>query len=212
MILLPQRLIRLCAAVIGAIAASGCAPSFDDAIDPIALKSANEGVVFLKIAYAGRPCRLGNVALATEPSPGRYVLHSAPTLGGINSAGFNSRQISLAAGTYHIGYIQCALDDAKRTVVLGETDGAIQIGNPQQSFAHFTIAAGEVINLGQFNFAPTDYLENSAAISITDIDAAAMERLRSGVPKLSSTMVSRLMSATTPGQSHKITWVQAIGG
>ena len=212
MILLPQRLIWLCAAVIGAIGVSGCAPSFDDAINPIALKGANEGVVFLKITYAGKPCRLGNVALATEPSPGRYVLHSSPTLGGINSAGFNSRQLPLPSGTYHIGYVQCALDDATRTVVLGETDGAIQIGNPQQSFAHFTIAAGEVVNLGQLNLVPTDYLENSATISITDIDANAMERLKSGVPKLSSMMVSRLMSATDPGRSHKITWVQAIGG
>jgi hypothetical protein len=212
MILKSQRLIRSCAALAGIMGVAACSQGFDDSKSLAALKSANEGAVFIKVTYSGRPCRVGNIALATEPSPGRFMLHSTPMLGGINSSGLNSRQLSLPAGTYHVGYVQCMLDDGGQTTVVGEHDGTIQIGNPRQSLAHFTVAAGEVVNVGQLNLVPTDYLAKSTAISITDIDAASMGRLRNGVPTLSSTMVTRLMSDTAPGQTYKVSWVQMGGG
>ena len=207
-----RRLLSCCMAIASVIALTGCVASFDDSLTPLALKGANAGVVFMKVTYVGNPCRVGNVALATEPSPGRYVLHSAPMLGGINASGLNSRQISLPAGTYHVGYVQCMLDDGGKTAVLGETDATIQIGNPRQSFAHFTVSAGEVVNLGQINFVPTDHLANASTISITDIDAATMGRLRSSLPTLAPVMVTRLMAETQPGQSFKISWTQMGGG
>jgi hypothetical protein len=201
-----------CFAVIGcAIVVSACAPGLDDTKSLSALKSANEGVVFLQLAYEGLPCRGGNIALATETAPGRFQLHKTLTMGGITGAASrNSRQVSLPAGTYHVGYITCQAVQENLSFAsgymmgVGEQDGDFFIGNPKQSLAQFTVAAGEVVNLGQINLAPTDYLANATRISVTDINSDAMARLRGEVPTLSSTMVTRLMTSTAPTQSYKI--------
>lgn len=180
-------------------------PGFDDTYSPDLLENANQGVVFIKVTYGGVPCKTGNIALATERSPGRFELHSSPMLGGLNATGLNSRQIALPAGTYHVGYVQCLVDF--QTVKIGEIDGTIFIGNPRQSLASFTVSAGEVVNVGQIDFLPTDYLAKAATISIADIDVVTMDRLRSGVPKLSSKLVTRLMVPSEPGRSYAISWI-----
>ena len=141
---------------------SSCAPGFDDTISLADVKKANEGVVFLNVTYAGRPCRTGNIVLATEPSPGRYVLHSGPMIGGITSAAINPRQITLAAGRYHVGSLQCMVDD--KMLAIGPHDGTVVVGNPLQSLASFSISSGEVVNLGQINITPTDYRADNGTI------------------------------------------------
>jgi hypothetical protein len=199
MILLPHRLTARCAALGAAISLIACTPGFNDTISTSALKGANEGAAFIKISYGKWPCD-GNVGLAKETSPGKFELHSTPRLVGINS-----RQLSLPAGTYHVGYIQC-LTSSSQAVVVGETDGTLLIGNPHQSLARFTIVPGQVVNLGVLNIVPTDHLANSARLSIADIDEFTMDRLRKAVPTLSSTLVSRLMALTSPGEVYKLRW------
>jgi hypothetical protein len=206
-----HKLIRCCAVFASVMGLGACASSFDDTRSLVGLKSSNEGAVFIKVTYGGQPCRVGTIALATEPVPGRFVLQSTPLLGGITSSGLNSRQLSLPAGTYHVGYVQCILDDAGKTAVVGETDNAAKIGNPVQSLAHFTVDAGEAVNVGQLDLVPIGNPANATAISTADVDAATMERLRKAVPALSSAMVTRLMAPTTPGQTYKLTWTQ-MGG
>ncbi len=198
-------LLQCCAAFGCVIGVAACMPGFDDTYSPNLLKNGNQGVVFIRATYGGIPCKSGNIALATERSPGHFELHSSPMLGGLNESGLNSRQIALPVGTYHVGYVQCLVDF--QTLVVGETDGTMFIGNPRQSLASFTVSAGEVVNVGQINFFPTDYLAKAATISVADVDAATMGRLRSGVPKLSSMLVTRLMVPSSPGQSYKISWV-----
>lgn len=203
---LPQRILLRWVAVGCAVSIAACAPSFDDTRSLAALKDANEAVVFIKLAYNGTPCRTGNIALATEVSPGRLELHKTLMVGGITgSAALDTRQVSLPAGTYHIGYVQCqALLDSGYMMGVGEQDGSVFIGNPRQSLARFTISAGEVVNVGQINLVPTDYLANTASISVTDVSSDTMQRLRAGVPNLSSTLITRLMTTTSPGQPYKI--------
>jgi hypothetical protein len=214
-----QKLLSCWAAVGCAIGVCGCAPGLDDTKSLTALKGANEGVVFLQLAYEGVPCRTGNIALARETSPGRFELYKTLMMGGITgSASLNSRQVSLPAGTYHIGYITCQAVQENLSMGsgymmgIGEQDGDFFIGNPKQSLVQFTVASGEVVNLGQINLAPTDYLANSARISVTDLKPDAMNRLRGGVPSLASTMVTRLMTSTAPSQSYKIERVKLGAG
>src|SRR4029450_5136661 len=80
MILTPHRLIRCCAVFASVIGLGACASSFDDTRSLVGLKSSNEGAVFIKVTYGGQPCRVGSVALATESSPGHFVLQSTPLL------------------------------------------------------------------------------------------------------------------------------------
>lgn len=214
-----RRLVSYSGAAGCVLGVSACAPGFDDTKSLTALKSANEGVVFLQLAYDGIPCKVGNIALATESSPGRFELRKTLMMGGVTgSASLNSRQISLPAGTYHVGYITCqsvqesGYLNSGYMMGVGEQDGSFFIGNPKQSLAHFSVAAGEVVNLGQINLVPTDYLAKATMISVTDIDSDAMARLRSGVPTLSSTLVTRLMTPTSPTQSYKIERVKIGAG
>lgn len=209
-----RSILRCCVAIGFAIGVVACAPGFDDTKSLSALKSANEGVAFIQLAYGGVPCKVGNIVIATEPSPGRFEVHKTLMVGGITAdASLNSRQFSLPAGSYHIGYIACqALADSGYMMAVGEHDGTLLMGNPKQSLAHFTVAAGEVVNLGQINLAPTDYLANAARISITDISSDTMSRLRSGVPALSPTLVTRLMTASSPTQPYKIERVKLGAG
>jgi hypothetical protein len=111
-----------------------------------------------------------------------------------------------------VGSVQCILDDAGKTAVIGETDGAGKVGNPLQSLAHFKVDAGEAVNVGQLDLVPIGNPASASAISATDVDAATMERLRKAVPSLASSMVTRLMSPTTPGQTYKVAWLQTGGG
>lgn len=189
---------------------SSCTPGFDDSVPPAVLQSSNQGYVFINLAYRDAPCSHGNIFLATEPTPGRFQFHSAPMTGGTVQATTSARQIALPAGTYHVGYVQCFVDG--RAAIVGDTDGAIVQANPLQSLGRFTVSAGEAVNVGQVNLMPTDYLAHRATVVITDLSADAMQRLRAGVPKLSSKLVTRLMTQASPGQSYKISWVQAGRG
>ena len=206
MLALLQRLMVGCVSIGCCLGISACAPGLDDTQSLQTLQSAKEGIVFLQLAYHGIPCRNGNVALATEPSPGRFQLYNTLMVGGLlRSASMTSRQVSLPAGTYHVGYVSCQpVTDLSYTLGVGEQDGTVFIGNPLQSLAHFTVGPGEVVNLGRIDLLPADYLANDAKISITDVDADALQRLRSGVPTLASVMVTRLMTPTSPGKSYKI--------
>jgi len=199
-----------CGVVVICTAVAACAPGIDDSKSLSALKSANEGIVFLRLTYAGLPCRTGNVALATEPAPGRFELHKTLMVGGIaGSAAMTPRQVSLPAGTYHIGYVACqSVGEMKYMMGVGEHDGTVVIGNPRQSLAKFTVSAGEAVDVGQINLQPTDYLLNAATISVADITPDAMQRLRAEAPTLSSSLVTRLMTVTSPGQSYKIERMQ----
>jgi hypothetical protein len=209
-----QRILSCCAFAGCAIGVAACAPGLDDTKSLTALKSANEGIVFLQLAYEGIPCRNGNIIITTEPSPGRFEVHKTLMVGGLDAgASLISRQVSLPAGAYHIGYVACqARTEMSYMMAVGEHDGTLLMGNPKQSLAHFTVAAGEVVNLGQISLAPTDYLANATRISVTDINPDAMNRLRSGVPTLASTLVTRLMTSTAPTQSYRIERVKLGAG
>ena len=197
-----------------AIVAAGCAPGLEDTKSLGALKSSNEGIVFAQLAYRGLPCKVGNLALATEVSPGRFQLYKTLMMGGITvDATLSPRQISLPAGTYHIGYVACqSVADMGHMMGVGQHDGTLVVGNPLQSLGTFTVAAGEVVNIGQINIDPTDYLAHNATISVSNLSDVAAQRLQAGAPTLSAAAVARPMTVTSPGQAYKIERAQIGNG
>lgn len=201
-----QRILWCCVVVICASVVAACAPGIDDSKSLSALKSANEGAAFLQISYGGLPCRIGNVALATEAAPGRFQLYKTLMVGGMAaSAALAPRQVSLPAGTYHIGYVACqSVGEMKYMMGVGEHDGSVVLGNPRQSLAKFTVSAGEAVNVGKLNLEPTDYLADAARISVVDMAPDAMQQLRAEAPALSSSLVTRLMTVTSPGKAYRI--------
>lgn len=200
---------RYCTVVGCLLGAAACAPGFDDTKSLTEIKSANKGVAFITVTFGRLSCSPGNIFLATEPSPGNFELFSAFMIGGMNAPLANTRQISLPAGTYHVGALQCV--SSGHMVRVGELDGLITAGNPKQSLASFSIAAGEAVDLGHVDFSPTDYLANSGVISVRPLDDLAMNRLRNGVPTLSSQLTTRFMTITSPGQTYTLSW-QKLGG
>ncbi len=108
----------------------------------------------------------------------------------------NVLEVLLAPGDYHVLGFACYRARSKLEMVEPEGNGLLR-----RSYASFSVAAGEVVNLGQINLvrsARSKGVFNSftdVEVQITDWPLAELDRFKSQRPKLFAEMRARLMTA-----------------
>jgi hypothetical protein len=195
---------RLVVASLFGIASSAFAPA--SATSSVAeLRASGMGAVFIQGAAGGIPCNVGSIILATEPAPGRYLKYDAIVISGLLYPVKGARRLELPAGTYHIGAIHCLVGNTQ--VEVGDHDGSIVVGNPRQSFAKFTVARGELVNVGKIDVQPVSGPPNFVRVVTGEINPRDMERLH---PAPSARPIKRLMTDMAKGQTYKARWVALV--
>ena len=107
-------------------------------------------------------------------------------------------EVLLAPGEYHIVSLTCFR--ARSTMVLAEPQGN---GLMRRSYATFTAAPGEVVNLGQLKLVPSKRSAgvfrsfHEVDVEVTDWPLSELERFKSQRPKHFAEMKVRLMTANS---------------
>ena len=187
----------LCATLL--VAGCGTKAALNDEIRPQELRTEKRGMALLALEVDGGWCSAGAIHLATEVMPGKFKAVQRFSLLGAKS---NLVQMELPEGTYHIGVIACV--QGYRVVNVGTHNGSTLIGDPLKSMGSFTVAAGEVINLGEVTLARINSERGGATVLIAPMSQTSLEGLRTKVPKLHASAKVRLMT-TKAGEAHNFT-------
>jgi hypothetical protein len=114
-------------------------------------------------------------------------------------------EMILPPGEYHIVSITCYR--ARSTMVLSDPHGN---GLMRRSFASFTLAAGEIVNLGEIHLLDKKRTHgvwssfHEIAVEVSDWSVPELERFKSQRPKLFAEMRTRLMTVpqTAPAEQQ----------
>lgn len=174
------------------LALAGCSGTVSDDISLEAVQSQGEGIIIIAASFPeGQVC--------TD-----LVLHVSRTVDGKRRTdGFNASslfrgdspaQAKLKAGSYELSNMTCHSGNVR--LVLHKRDDPIwkRLGAPPPVYARFTVAPGEVVNLGHvtIKWASLGFAE----LAVSNLSAKHRAWLKENRPKLSGRMVTRLMKPT----------------
>ncbi len=170
--------------------------ALDDTVRPRQLASEKRGVVLLAVDVEGVGCGAGAIHLATEGPNGTFKKFQHYSLIGAKT---NLAQIELPEGTYHLGVVACV--QGYRFVNVGTHNGSALIGDPLKSMGSFSVAAGEIVNLGHIVISRLGDGQGDAAVQVVAMDTKILDVLKAQVPKLHAQAKTRLMT-TKSGESY----------
>ena len=180
----------------------GCAATsrVDPALTTASLSLEGKAVVVIRIGAASPTCRHVAVLLGTPEGAG-YRRHSVLQIMNVTSLVEPAvAEAELKPGTYHIVGYSCH-DGVKQHAVGQKADP----GTYASTFAHFTVAAGEIVNAGYLHLHATKIMSNAfgrplrTTVTVTDWPLAELDRFKNKRPRIYSQMVKRLMTVSTPG-------------
>jgi hypothetical protein len=170
----------------------------DEALsDPNALKQHNQAVTFFRVVPPDPSCTSVGVQIAQKDGeffkPVRVVKLERLSVTWV-------AEVLLSPGTYHVVGVACYRP--REPFAFQEPQGN---GLMRRSFATFTVAAGEVLNLGQLAVSSHSRTAgvyrsfHAVSFDVTDWPLAELERFKSQRPKHYAEMKVRLM--TLPAQT-----------
>jgi len=173
----------------------------------------------MRIGAASPVCKHVAVLLATPEGRG-YRRHSVLQVMNVQSLIEPPvAEAKLPTGTYHVAGYSCH-DGRKPAVVADQADPGIY----RTSFAHFSVQAGEILNVGYLHFHATRSGATafgrpvSPAVTVSDWPLAELDRFKAKRPQLFAGMVTRLMTATdnahdptTPGDCERLAALRIQG-
>jgi hypothetical protein len=168
--------------------------------NPEALRSSQQAVAFFRLALPDPSCQ--SLAVSIGQREGEFY-RPQQTLRLQQTAVTNVLEVLLSPGDYHVLGFACYR--ARSTLVMSEPQGN---GQMRRSYASFSVASGEVVNLGQIRLVRSGRsagVFNSfvdVSVEISDWPLAELERFKSQRPKHFAEMKARLM---TPGASSQNT-------
>ena len=183
----------LCA--VGA-ALAGCVQTshVDEAVTPAKLATSNKAVAVMRLGSASASCINVRVLLGTRQGEG-YVRNQAVTVANVRSLTQSQvAEVELAPGEYHVIGYACMAE--KGNTYITDPAGGPLYGT---SFAHFTLGAGEIVNVGYFHFGASHEGRSvfgrgvRADIEISDWPLAEIERFQKARPTIYAQMKTRLM-------------------
>lgn len=156
------------------------------------LQQSNSGVVFLLMGVAGNSCPLARIGLGRAQKGGGYrqskillVRNNWWDKGGVP-------QVVLPAGTYHIVSWVCEQGRYVRSIGRKQKNSLSWASLYLQSYASFSVAAGEVVNAGYLRMVNMGGLEY-VRFDVKDLPPRAHAQLRKDRPRLYARMRTRLM-------------------
>jgi hypothetical protein len=176
---------------------------------PAKVASSGMGIAILRLGTASPTCRHVGVWLGVPEGRGYRPHKPVAIIHAGSLADIPVAEVELSPGEYHVISYACGTgSDAKQVV-----DFDTITGLARSSHASFSIAAGEVVNVGSFEFHAARVGTNAfgrpvkTTVSVTDWPLGDLERYRQRRPQLYAQMKTRLMTVTarTPGQPGEST-------
>jgi hypothetical protein len=193
--------------VLGACALGACSQTsrVGDAPDGPALAKSNKAVAVMRLGVAGNACENVGVWLGVREGRG-YRLHTPVRV--INVRSLNDppvAEVELPPGEYHIVSYACGTArGARQMASLDKATGLVRT-----SYASFSVAAGEVVNVGKFNFHASRVGLNAfgrpyrVTVTVTDWPLDELELYKQRRPAIYAAMKTRLMNVTPRGRSDE---------
>lgn len=175
----------------------------DSTVTPAALTQDKKAVAVMRIGAASPTCKHVAVLLGTREGEG-YRRHGVLQVMNVHSLVEPAvAEAELAAGTYHIIGYSCH-DGRKPGVVADKADPGFLAtpGTYRTSYAHFSVQAGEIVNVGYLHFHASKVGNNAFGrsvrtnVTISDWPLAELDRFKQKRPQIFARMVTRLMAAT----------------
>lgn len=194
---------RIATLVLVGVLVAACSQTsrVDDAPDGPALAQANKAVAVMRLGMAGLACENVGVWLGVREGRG-YRLHTPVRV--INMRSLTDppvAEVELPPGEYHI--VSYACGNAGGTRQMASVDKAT--GLVRTSYASFTVAAGEVVNVGRFDFHASRVGLNAfgrpfrVTVSVSDWPLEELELYKQRRPAIYAAMKTRLMTVTPRG-------------
>jgi hypothetical protein len=154
----------------------------------------------MRVGAASPSCRHVGVLLGVAEGEG-FRRHQVIGVANVRSlADTPVAEVELAAGAYHVIGYSCIAERTK-SVVADAADAGIY----RTSYARFTVAAGEVVNVGYLHFGASHSGRSAFGrplrleVEVTDWPLAEIERFRARRPGLYAQMRTRLMVVSPRG-------------
>lgn len=168
----------------------------DAGVSPEGLAGRQKAVALIRVGSASPNCLHARVLLGTRAGEA-FKRGQVVTVTNLRSVTQTQvAEVELEAGDHHIIGYSCIDDKGKQTFVIDPADGQAV----KTSYAHFTLKAGEIVNVGYFHFGASREGRSlfgravRTDVEITDWPLAEIERFRQQRPALYAQMTTRLMS------------------
>lgn len=165
------------------------------------LARAGKGVAVMRLGMASPSCQHVGVWLAMRDGPG-YRPHTPVAV--IHAGSLDDvpvAEVELPPGEHHVVSYACSTGaKSKHVASYDRTTGLVRT-----SYASFTIAAGEVVNVGSFEYHASRVGLNAfgrpyrITVSVNDWPLGDIERYRAKRPQIYAQMTTRLMTVTPRG-------------
>jgi hypothetical protein len=197
------------ALVAAAVVAAGCARTSridDEELSVRRLMKEGRAIALMRIGAASAKCLHAAVLIGVEAEPG---YRRERTLSVRNVRGLSTVPVAeaeLDAGTYHVIGYGCTNDKGTKTITDEAGGGIPMIGGAiyRTSYARFTLAPGEIVNVGYLHFhaeGDGDSLFGRAiktVVAVSDWPIDELERFARQRPAVYALMRTRLMETVSP--------------
>lgn len=179
------------------LAVAGCAQTsrVDESVTPAKLVSSQKAVALIRVGSASPNCLHTRVLLGTKAGDG-YRRGQVIMVANLRSVQQSQvAEVELEPGEHHIIGYSCVAQNSKQTFVSDPADGQLM----GSSYAHFSVAAGEIVNVGYFHFGASREGRSLFGrnvrldVEITDWPLAEIERFKQQRPTIYAQMTTRLM-------------------
>ncbi|MEQ1696414.1 MAG: hypothetical protein ABL901_11295 [Hyphomicrobiaceae bacterium] len=184
--------------VLAGLALAGCAQTsrVDENVTPAKLASAQKGVALIRVGSASPTCLHTRVLLGTRAGEGykRGQVIMVANLRSITAS--QVAEVALEPGEHHIIGYSCVAQNSQQTFVSDPAGGQLM----GTSYARFSVAAGEIVNVGYFHFGASKEGRSlfgrnvRTDVEITDWPLAEIERFKQQRPTMYAQMTTRLMT------------------
>lgn len=191
----------LAASLLAMLAACSSTTRVGEATSSDQLTQSSKAVAVMRISRASPNCRNVGLWLGTREGAG---YRPAKPVAVINTGALDEvpvAEVELHPGEYHVISYACGTGTgAKQVQSFDRATGLSRI-----SYASFSIGAGEILNVGSFDFHAARVGTNAfgrpvrATVTVTDWPLVDLERYRLKRPQLYAQMRTRLMTVTQPG-------------
>lgn len=189
--------LRLLAVSCLCLAVTACATSrVDDAVTPASLRASGSGVAIMRLGAASTACNHVMVVVGVREGNGYRAARLLRVMHVRSLSESPVAEVELPAGEYFfLSYIcQMGINSSKAV-----SDAADQPGLYRDAFAKFTLARGEIVNIGYLHYNASHHHRSLFGrpilqeIEITDWPLEELERFRRNRPRIFAQMTTRLM-------------------
>jgi hypothetical protein len=165
------------------------------------LAQTGKAVAVMRLGMASPSCQHVGVWLGTREGPGYRPQKPMAVIHAASLADVPVAEVELTPGEYHV--ISYACGTGSNTSQVASYDRTT--GLARTSYASFTLAAGEVVNVGSFEFHASRVGRNAfgrpfrTTVSVKDWPLADLEKYKAKRPHIYAQMKTRLMTLTPRG-------------